>query len=108
MSKKTKQNLHLLKISPQEKKALHDWWPKNLKGVAQRTPRERFKKDNPGTLPIAAYAKEPPSIELSSSDENGDDELVFSPIPTSRGEGSFMHLLPTLNGSNCSYVALGT
>ena len=53
-----------IKISPQGKRELCNWWLHNLKGVTQRTPRQRSEKDNPGTLPIAAYAKEPPSISM--------------------------------------------
>ena len=58
-----------IKISPKEKRELRNWWLHNLKGVAQRTPRQRSKKDNPGTLSIAAYAKEPPSILMPVPDE---------------------------------------
>lgn len=58
-----------IKISPQEKRELRNWWLHNLKGVAQKTPRQRSEKDNPGTLPIAAYAKEPPSISMPVPEE---------------------------------------
>ena len=36
----------------------------DLKGVTQRTPRQRSEKDKHGNSPIAASAKKPPSISM--------------------------------------------
>ncbi len=57
------------------------------------TPRQRSEKDNPGTLPIAAYAKEPPpSITMPVPEEvllpnfEGVDNTTWNDILEQRSE----------------------
>ena len=51
------------KAAPQTKHELHKWWVDNLRSVSQKTPWQRSEKDNPGTMPIAAYTKVAPVAE---------------------------------------------
>ena len=48
---------------PKNKRILMEkWCSGNLRGLSQKTSRQRSEKDNPGTLPIRAYAVSTPSI----------------------------------------------
>ena len=48
---------------PKNERILMDkWCSGNLRGLSQKTPRQRSEKDNPGTLPMKAYAVSTPSI----------------------------------------------
>ena len=45
-----------------ERILMEKWCSGNLRGLSQKTLRQRSEKDNPGTLPIQAYAVSTPSI----------------------------------------------
>ena len=45
-----------------ERILMEKWCSGNLRGLSQKTPRQRSEKDNPETLPIQAYAVSTPSI----------------------------------------------
>ena len=44
-----------------ERILMDKWCSGNLRGLSQKTPRKKSEKDNPGTLPIQAYAVSTPS-----------------------------------------------